>query len=121
MVECPTGKLAGFFRCGGLESAGRMSVDDFIAAQLQLIRDGDSNEYLPTLWVEAPTQVRVNVLTDECDEGELETVAREWASNLAHEHDYFLAFKVDETHLKVVTSVGTIAREQVVAIGSISY
>lgn len=92
-----------------------MSVDDFIAAQLQVIRDDDFGEYLPTLWVETPRQVKVDILMDELEGGELEMLAREWAQKLAGKHNYFLAFMTDESHLKVVARVGTVSTQHVVA------
>ena len=93
-----------------------MTVDDFIDAQQQLIAEGDFDGYLPTLWVETPGQVKVNVLMDAPDGEELETVAREWAQQMARKHDYCLAFKADDSRLKVVARVGGVSSERIVPV-----
>ena len=66
--------------------------------------------------METPTQVKVNVLVDEFDADEIETAAREWAQKLSHKHDYFLAFKADKSHIKIVARVGMVIIERLVTI-----
>ncbi len=78
--------------------------------------DGDFDQYLPTLWVETPKQVSVNVLMDGIDGNELETVARRWAQKLALKNDYFLAFRADNSHLKVVVRIGAMENEYLVSV-----
>lgn len=84
-----------------------MTVEDFIAAQIKIIREGRFDGNLPVLWVETPSQVRVEVLMEELEADEIELAARDWAQKLAGEHDYFLAFRADESHLMVVSRIGT--------------
>ena len=93
-----------------------MSVDDFIAAQERLISEGNFDEYLPTVWVETSRQVKVNILMHPPEGFALVTAAREWAQQQARRHDYCLAFKADESHLKVVARVGAATSEHIVAI-----
>ncbi len=94
-----------------------MTVDEFITAQLQVIRDCcDFNEYLPTLWVEMRSQVNVEVLTDDLAPDELETVAREWAQTLANKHDCFLAFRAGPSDIKIVARINMTASERLVAV-----
>lgn len=93
-----------------------MTVEDFIAAQIKIIREGRFDGYLPVLWVETPSQVNVDVLMDELEANELEMAARDWAQRLAGKHDYFLAFRADESHIMVVTRIGTTASERLAAI-----
>lgn len=96
-----------------------MSVDDFISAQQQFIVESGFNDYLPTLWVETSKQVNVNVLTDAPEGDELESVARDWAKQMARKCDYYLAFKLDDLHLKVVSQVGAVTRDQIVAVKAV--
>ena len=93
-----------------------MNVDDFIALQQQFVAETGFGEYLPTLWVETPRQVKVNILMDPPEGDELEVVARDWARQLARKHDYCMAFKADDWHLKIVARVGAVTREQMVAV-----
>jgi hypothetical protein len=95
-----------------------MTVDDFIDTQRQLIADGDFDGYLPTLWVETPRHVKVNVLVDAPGGEELESVAREWAQQMARKHDYCLAFKADDSRLKVVARIGGLTSERVVPVAA---
>jgi hypothetical protein len=94
-----------------------MTIDEFIAAQLKVIRDCCGfNEYLPTLWVDLPRQVNVEVLTDDLEADELETAVRDWAHKLSNKHDYFLAFKAGASHIKIVARINMMASERLVAI-----
>jgi len=93
-----------------------MTVKEFIAAQKELIAEGHFVGYLPTLWIVTTNQVQVNILADSPDEDDLERVARDWALQMAREHDYFLAFKSDGFRLKVVARVQGIQQECVVQI-----
>lgn len=91
-------------------------LEKFIAVQKELVAEGDFADYLPALWVVTTNQVQVNVLADAPDEGDLERVARDWALQMAREHDYFLAFKSDGFRLKVVARIQGIQQERVVQI-----
>lgn len=91
-------------------------LEQFIAVQKELIAEGDFIGYLPTLWIVATNQVQVNVLADAPDEDDLEQVARDWALQMAREHDYFLAFKADGFRLEVVARIQGIQQERIVPI-----
>ncbi len=95
-----------------------MTVDGFIAAQQQVIAEGDFDDYLPTLWIETARQVRVNVLMDAPDGDDLERVARDWAQQMARKHDYCLAFKADDSHLKVVARIGRLETDRLVPVAA---
>jgi hypothetical protein len=93
-----------------------VTVDDFIAAQRKVINECGVIEYLPTLWVDTPKQVSVEILTDDLADNEIEAVARQWAQALASKHDYFLGFRAGLSQLKVIARVGGSRSEYVVAL-----
>ena len=94
-----------------------MTIDEFIAAQQDVIADGGFEEYLPTLWVDRGRLVEVNVLTDPPKEVTgVEAAARGWASTVAGRCDYFLAFRRGAC-LKVVARRGGNVVEQLVGLG----
>jgi hypothetical protein len=96
-----------------------MAADEFIAliaAQKQLIAEWGFDGYLPTLWVVSANAVDVNVLADAPDGDELERIARDWAQQKAQKHDYYLAFKADDSHLKIVARVGAVTSEELVQV-----
>jgi hypothetical protein len=95
-----------------------MTVDEFIAAQQEVIAEGDFNDYLPTLWIETARQMKVNVLTDPPDGQDLERVARDWARQMARKHDYFLAFKADDSRLKVVARIDGVQDDRIMPLAA---
>jgi hypothetical protein len=51
-------------------------------------------------------------------EVELELSVRDWVQQNAPKHDYCLAYKLDDAHLKVIARVGAVMSEQTVAVRS---
>lgn len=92
-----------------------MTLAGFITSQQRLIAESNIDDYLPTLWVDGPTELRVNVLRDPPSAG-LEVIARAWADQIAGEDDYFLAFKVDDSRIKVIARLEGVVTEQVTKV-----
>ena len=68
--------------------------------------------YLPTLVL--PARDHIMVLEGIPQDVDVETAAREWASRSARANeDFFLAFKLDDCHFKVVTRLGEHIDERV--------
>jgi hypothetical protein len=96
-----------------------MTIDDFIATQLQVIRKHGIETYLPALHVETRWRIKVSVMTDGPDDGvELEPLVRAWAERLAKSHDYGLGFRVNEYQFRVVVRVCGHVSERLVEVAS---
>lgn len=80
-----------------------MTIEDFIAKTQQVIAEDGLDAYLPTLVVETRWDIEIAVLQDAPQDAEIEVVAQDWAAQVAKNHDYVLAFRVDDAHFKVIS------------------
>jgi hypothetical protein len=96
-----------------------MTIDEFIAAQHDVIAEHGLDAYLPALMIETRWRVKVYVLADPPDDtGELEKIARAWAEQLAKRQDYYLSFRVTGSHFRVVACVRGVVSERLVPAAS---
>ncbi len=96
-----------------------MTIEKFIATTKAIIAEDGLDGYLPTLRVKGLFAVRYHVLTDVPPGVDVELFARDWASHVAKwRKDYFLAFRLDESHIKVVSRHSGVLQEQTVAVGA---
>ncbi|MBX9787714.1 MAG: hypothetical protein K2Y37_02265 [Pirellulales bacterium] len=92
-----------------------MTIDDFIAMTKRIIAKDGFSGYLPTLVV--PASSKVKVLEGIPDNVDIETASRKWAyNNVEPAEDFFLAFKSDASHFKVVVRSKGKIEERVVAV-----
>jgi hypothetical protein len=90
-------------------------IDQFIEITKTIIEGEGFEGFLPTLLL--PRQKVVRVLDDVPEHRRDEQVAVEWASSIAaDDEDYFLAFKLDTDHFKVIARLDGQRREQVVRV-----
>lgn len=93
-----------------------MSLDKFIAIQCESIAESGLANYLPTLFVHAPRQLKIHVFVESPEESELETAALAWAEQLAGASDFYLAFRHGDDHFKVIAREGGDIVEQVLEV-----
>lgn len=87
-------------------------IDRFIQITRAVIEEDGFDGYLPTLLL--PQQNEVLVLDDLPDEVDIGQAALDWAGAIAgQEQDYFLAFKLDDSHFKVIARLDGQTSEQV--------
>ena len=92
-------------------------IDQFIEITEAIIESDGFEGFLPTLLL--PRQNSVRVLDDLPEERHDERAAVEWASIIAGDHeDYFLAFKLDADHFKVLARLDGQQQEQVVRVST---
>jgi hypothetical protein len=78
-----------------------MTIDDFIAMTRRIIAKDGFEGYLPTLVL--PDRRHVAVLEGVPPDVDVEAAAKKWALQKSEpEEDYFLAFKIDSAHFKVI-------------------
>jgi hypothetical protein len=93
-----------------------MTLDEFVSTQQRLIADSGLDGFLPTLWIETPRRLTVNVLTEIQNDSQVETTAREWALRSAGKYNYYLAFRLDVSHIKFIAQIDCVTSERVVAV-----
>ena len=94
-----------------------MTLDDYIAVTRQAIADVGLEEYLPTLVLETRRESRIALLEGVPADGDVESAVMEWVSQLAGaKQNYFLAFRWDNQHFKVVRRTRGIRRDQIIAV-----
>jgi len=92
-----------------------MTVDDFVAMTQRVITRDGFDGYLPTLVL--PAHRHISVLEGMPADVNVETAARDWAlRDSKSNEDYFLAFKVDDHHFKVVARLGGVTSERAVVV-----
>jgi hypothetical protein len=78
-----------------------MTIEDFIAMTRRIVARDGFDGYLPTLVL--PGRRHVAVLEGVPPEVDVETAAKKWAAEKCEPgEDYFLAFKLDSAHFKVI-------------------
>jgi hypothetical protein len=78
-----------------------MTIDDFIAMTRRIIAKDGFDDYMPTLVL--PDRQHVAVLEGVPPDVDVEVAAKEWAGRKTEpDEDYFLAFKLDPAHFKVI-------------------
>jgi hypothetical protein len=92
-----------------------VTLEQFIAAQQAVIAECGLNSFLPTLLVESFWGCKINVLADVPDDGEIESVAVEWAQRVAGRKNYFLAFRLNGDQFKVVARKGKLVSERIIS------
>jgi hypothetical protein len=90
-----------------------MTIDDFIAMTKRVICNDGFEGYLPTLVL--PARRHVAALEGIPADVDVEAAAKKWANSEAADEDYFLAFKIDSAHFKVIARVGGGEEERVAA------
>lgn len=91
------------------------AIDDFIAMTLRIIAKDGFDDYLPTLVL--PARRHISVMEGIPSEVDVEAVARRWAEREAKsDEDYFLAFKVDGAHFKVVARLNGQVNERLATV-----
>lgn len=92
-----------------------MTIDDFIAMTRRIITKDGFDGYLPTLML--PAHRHVSVLEGVPPKVDVEVAARRWAEREAKaDDDFFLAFKLDAAHFKVVARLNGQVAERIATV-----
>lgn len=90
-------------------------LDQFIEITRAIIEKDGLDNYLPTLLL--PEQRKVFVLDEIPEDVNVEHAAVEWAVRTAEDDAFFLAFRLDDSHFKVIAGIDGAQHEQVCAVG----
>ncbi len=91
-----------------------MTTDDFIAMTRRVIAKDGFDGYLPTLVL--PARRHIAALEGVPPGVDVEAAAKKWANAKAGaDEDYFLAFKIDPVHFKVIARRDGIEEERISA------
>jgi hypothetical protein len=94
-----------------------MTTDAFISMTQRVIAKDGFEDYLPTLVL--PARRHIMALEGVPAGVDIETASRKWADHAVRaDEDYFLAFKVDADHFKVISRVGGKPEERHVAVSA---
>ncbi len=93
-----------------------MTLAHFIALTRDVIAEDGIDDYLPTLMF--PKSRRICVIESVPESVDVEAFAKDWAANTltAPSDDYYLAFKADHEHFKVITQKDGITTEELFSI-----
>lgn len=79
-------------------------IDQFIAMTHRIIERNGFDKYQPTLLL--PKRKDIRILEGVPDDVDIEVAVTDWASRAVDpEEDYFMAFKTDAHHFKVIARV----------------
>ena len=94
-----------------------MTVDDFVDVTQRVIARDGFEDYIPALVL--PQRSHVIVLEGIPSGVNVDTAARAWAARESEDReDFFLSFKADRHHFKVVARLAGLYRECVVTVSS---
>jgi len=92
-----------------------MTLEEFATTTRHVISENGFEDYAPTAIY--PVRALIKILTGVPSEVDTEQVALKWAGqDVGNEEEFLVAFKVDDSHFKVIRKIGPYSEDEVFSI-----